>query len=251
MLIDMWKRALAAGLFVGVGVAGTLAVQDRGPEPRPVQQARSYDTAGELLHAIQGSGVTCVPLDTGKYAGCQVPDGGPILTVQAAQGSSADRTPIAPALVSPNWVVTADESNRSDVLAQVQQAVGGRLLTVPGVPAGPATVDYLPMTHEPASPAEATCKAVGQAVVLGAEATAALPVEGRFTAYAGFAQRQMSPPTLDGTGLRRTCTHQAGPEQQSYSVFEVRQQGVMVLRSGSNDCPQCMGIIQSARVNAQ
>lgn len=147
----MWKRALTAGLFVGigVGVAGTLALQGREPEPRPIPQAQSYATAGELMQAMRASGVTCTPLTTGKYPGCKLPDGGPNLTVRATfDGWFTGGLPVAPALVGPNWVVSADESDAGYVLAQVQRGLGGELRTVPGVPAGPARVIYPEMGHE-------------------------------------------------------------------------------------------------------
>lgn len=146
MLMGMWKRALTAGLLVGIGIgiAGTLAWEDQGQQPLP--QARSYDTADELISAMRESGVTCSPVSGwGKYPvpRCQLPDGGPILTVRAVPGLwLSGGMPLTPELVGPNWIVTVDETSRSDVLAQVQRGVGGELRTVPGLPAGPATVDY-------------------------------------------------------------------------------------------------------------
>jgi hypothetical protein len=144
----MWKRTLTAGLLVGVGVgvgvAGTLAWEGQGQQPLP--QARSYDTAGELIFAMRENGVTCTPVDAwGKYPvpRCQLPNGGPILAVRSVPGGwFTGGMPVAPALVGPNWVVSVDETSRSDVLARVQKGLGGELFSVPGVPAGPATVVY-------------------------------------------------------------------------------------------------------------
>ena len=82
----MWKRALIAGLLAGIGVGtgGTLLLAEGEPQSSSVPQARSFVTVDALLDGLREAGVTCTPLVTrSKYPVCELPGGGPILTVRS------------------------------------------------------------------------------------------------------------------------------------------------------------------------
>ena len=128
MLNSMWKRAFAAGLAVGagMGVGGIVTVQGQPTDAKPVVEAKSYDTAAELIFDMRRNGAACQVTDANsKYPVCQLDGDGSLLTVRSVPGGwFTGGMPLAPSLIGPNWMVSADSSQALD---RVQRRIGGEL----------------------------------------------------------------------------------------------------------------------------